>query len=391
MSSSQGLPGPNGIPAALWNMPALAPPPGQIPNFDHPINKDAELIAMNSVFLALMLLSVAIRFINSKDKKFSWDKVMCLIAVMSSISYSATMLSSQSSCSESNTITHRSGLQIGFGRHLWEIRAVTITRENVLRMIQISCLYIISVGFAKLSVLFLYLRFFKVIPTSRALIWFGIAFTIASSFTFLGIEIFQATQCITLERFATASFCTKMSLVVVIQAGTNVFLDFYILVIPLQQVVKLNLTLRKKLGVVALFGIGFTACVVSVIRLAFTIIHMDEEDQFWFAVLTTEPSIVEINVVIIAPCLLFLPAFIKTSKSSLYSLRTRIRSRSRLTSSIKSSLHDRDSFDKKTIVRIQVQVQQQESPELKFLTEADDHLVPTNGNGQRRENGVPPV
>jgi hypothetical protein len=33
---------------------------------------------------------------------------------------------------------------------------------------------------------------------------------------------------------------------------------------------------------------------------------MDEKDLFWCAVLTSELSIVEMNVVIIAPCLLFL-------------------------------------------------------------------------------------
>lgn len=125
-------------------------------------------------------------------------------------------------------------------------------------MNQLSTLYIIAVGFAKLSVLTLYLRFFEVMPTSRILIWLGIAFTTASSFAFLGIEIFQATQCIRLDRFSTASFCTKMPLVVVAQAAINVFLDFYILAIPLQRVLKLKLAVRKKLGVFALFGIGFS-------------------------------------------------------------------------------------------------------------------------------------
>jgi hypothetical protein len=104
------------------------------------------------------------------------------------------------------------------------------------RINQLSTLYIVAVGFAKLSVLTLYLRFFAAMTTSRVLIWVGIVVTIASSFIFLGIEIFQATQCITLGNFATASFCTKIPIVVVGQAAVNVLLDFYILAIPLQQV-----------------------------------------------------------------------------------------------------------------------------------------------------------
>jgi hypothetical protein len=49
-----------------------------------------------------------------------------------------------------------------------------------------------------------------------------------------------------------------MPLVIVAQAAINVFLDFYVLAIPVQQVLKLKLAMRKKLGVIALFGIGFS-------------------------------------------------------------------------------------------------------------------------------------
>ena len=157
--------------------------------------------------------------------------------------------------------------------------------------------------------------------------------------------------------------------IVVIQAAINVFLDFYILVIPLQQVLKLQLAMRKKLGVAALFGIGFSwvdvkdscdgslqylrACVVNTVRLAFTIMHIHEPDQFWSAVLTSELSIVEINVVIIAPCLLFLPAFISTSEKGLSSLRSRILSRSRLVESKESSVHDENGHGNGSTVKVQ--------------------------------------
>jgi hypothetical protein len=124
-------------------------------------------------------------------------------------------------------------------------------------MNQLSTLYIVPVSFAKLSVLTLYLRLFEVMPRSRMLIWVLIAFTLASSFAFLGIEIFQATQCIRLDTFLTASFCTRMPLVIVAQSAINVFLDFYILAIPVQQVLKLKLAMRKKLGVVTLFNTNF--------------------------------------------------------------------------------------------------------------------------------------
>jgi alpha-D-ribose 1-methylphosphonate 5-triphosphate diphosphatase PhnM len=55
-----------------------------------------------------------------------------------------------------------------------------------------------------------------------------------------------------------------------------------------------------------------------------------------------------------------LPAFLKTSKSSLYSLRSRLPGRSRFADSKESSLSDRISYDKDNVVKIQVQQQQQQ-------------------------------
>jgi hypothetical protein len=131
--------------------------------------------------------------------------------------------------------------------------------------------------------------------------------------------------------------------------------------------------------------------VVSVVRLAFTILHMDEKDLFWSAVLTSELSIVEMNVVIIAPCLLFLPAFLKTSKSSLYSLRSRLLGRSRFADSKESSLRDRISYDKDNAVKIQVQQQQQQQQQqdqgLTFITEADSHSAHSTGSAGKVGSG----
>jgi hypothetical protein len=76
INCTEGPVGPHGIALALWNLPALLPPPGRKPNFDHPENKDTQIIIMNSVFLALMLISVAVRFLNSKpqERQVTWDK-----------------------------------------------------------------------------------------------------------------------------------------------------------------------------------------------------------------------------------------------------------------------------------------------------------------------------
>lgn len=67
--------GPGGIPLSVWNLPALAPPEGRVPNFDHPESRATELIILNTIFIALTALAVIVRFIARRDSKdvVGWD------------------------------------------------------------------------------------------------------------------------------------------------------------------------------------------------------------------------------------------------------------------------------------------------------------------------------
>jgi|SRR5690242_1055938 len=128
-------------------MPALPPPAGKTPNFDHPEYKDTELIIMNSVFLALMRLPLPCVVLTVKIGQSAGTKVCCHFGVAT---YRADQISVEYRCSRGihlpqrnyviksvlrtflGSVSDRLGLSIGYGKHLWEIRAVTITRENLL-------------------------------------------------------------------------------------------------------------------------------------------------------------------------------------------------------------------------------------------------------------------
>ncbi|USP75531.1 hypothetical protein yc1106_02805 [Curvularia clavata] len=199
-------------------------------------------------------------------------------------------------------LTRAPGLNIGYGRHLWDIRAVTLTHSRVLRFSQLSTLYIIGICFAKLSVLLMYLRFFEVVDFTRHLIYFGIFLTLFTSAAFIGHGIAQTVVCINVSA-VTNKFCQAVSKVVIAQASVNVAMEFYILMIPLQQVYKLNMDSQRKLGLAAVFGIGLVACIASALRLGWSVRNLHEPDILWAAALISEMSIVEMNTAIIAPCL----------------------------------------------------------------------------------------
>jgi hypothetical protein len=123
-------------------------------------------------------------------------------------------------------------------------------------MNQMSMAYCIAVCFAKLYVLLLYRRFFQVVELTNLLIWSGIIFNIVITLVFMGFVIAQAVECLGLEGLGK-SFCTNVGKITTSQAAINVFLDFYILFIPLQQVYRLRVSPKRKLGVAAIFSLGF--------------------------------------------------------------------------------------------------------------------------------------
>ena len=62
--------------------------------------------------------------------------------------------------------------------------------------------------------------------------------------------------------------------------------DFVILILPLVAIWRLNIPMRRKLGVAAVFATGLFACMASVCRLAFTLKIFHDPD-ISYAILQT--------------------------------------------------------------------------------------------------------
>lgn len=70
-----------GIPdSVLAQTPAMQPPNGTTPNFVDPVSRDTALIALNAVFLALMVPVVAVRLYGKAHTvhKIGWEDCRCL-------------------------------------------------------------------------------------------------------------------------------------------------------------------------------------------------------------------------------------------------------------------------------------------------------------------------
>ena len=101
----------------------------------------------------------------------------------------------------------------------------------------------------------LYLRIFAVKQTMRYWIWAGIGLQVvvytATTACAIAIEI----VC-TPESAGKNSFCENQYKNVVFQGVFSFVTDFYVLILPIKLVLDLQLSPRRKIGVMILFGTG---------------------------------------------------------------------------------------------------------------------------------------
>ncbi|KAI1333984.1 hypothetical protein F5Y15DRAFT_430234 [Xylariaceae sp. FL0016] len=183
----------------------------------------------------------------------------------------------------------------GTGRHI-------IVVENY-RMYKILGLcseifYFEAIAFVKLSILSLY---WSIFPNRafRLWLWTVSAFVSAWAIAFSLSTIFQCIPLSYLWNSEQKGYCINYGYLQLSSGIINIITDFLILALPLPIIWKLNITKHKKWQVSLTLAIGCTACLVSVVRLAYAQ-TLGGVDGSWDGVPLTYISIVEVTVGILA-------------------------------------------------------------------------------------------
>lgn len=110
---------------------------------------------------------------------------VCLLAAAASIVHSGLMLGS---------------IQLGFGYHMWDMRASELLDENHIRLLNSTALvYPIVIFLVKLSMVLMYLRIFSIDIRVRTTIYVGIAVVAAVHATALGLQVGSEVLCVNEE------------------------------------------------------------------------------------------------------------------------------------------------------------------------------------------------
>ncbi|KAF7502951.1 hypothetical protein GJ744_004797 [Endocarpon pusillum] len=180
---------------------------------------------------------------------WGWDDYTCILAAVGALVHMTVYMQM---------------FKVGFRRHLWDIPAALLSSTRDRRILSANgIVYSFTIGFAKLSILLLYLCLFKVDRGLRLAIYLGIAF-IAMYYTAIGgAAIASMVKCVGFGRSSTG-FCSYYEKpVVVMSTVMHVVTDCYILALPLPCVMKLKLSLRRRIGVLVVFGCGIVVVEIN--------------------------------------------------------------------------------------------------------------------------------
>lgn len=146
----------------------------------------------------------------------------------------------------------------GLGRDVWTMSFDKIT-AFVRWLYILEILYFFQMTLLKLTLLFFFLRIF---PRGmvRNLIKGSIAFTVLYGVTFVIVAIFQCRPIshywINWDKEHKDGQCININALAWSNAIISIVLDVWMLVLPLWQVFRLQLTWRKKLSVAVMFLVG---------------------------------------------------------------------------------------------------------------------------------------
>ncbi|KAG8534296.1 uncharacterized protein KY384_001140 [Bacidia gigantensis] len=159
-----------------------------------------------------------------------------------------------------------------FGLHAWDTKFNDYTKKRLV-----------------LSVLILYLNLFGLIKWLRYNAYVFISITgIVYCITAVLFVVFCGPEDgysrLSYLKGATSPKCNQAHGLVYAQAIVNILSDLYLFILPLPVVCSLQMPCKKKLEVAAMFSTGLSACIASVLGLAYRILAFQSADTEWTTV-----------------------------------------------------------------------------------------------------------
>ncbi|EUC40598.1 hypothetical protein COCMIDRAFT_108368, partial [Bipolaris oryzae ATCC 44560] len=260
---------------------------------DEPVrNRGKSFRTIHVAFFALALTAIAIRWtVYAAYDRIHWIQeanmvvVLALNIVFFVICYRMTFT--------------------GLGQDLWKVSFSDIT--YTLRLFWISgCTYFALITFVKLQFLLFYLQIFPD-KRFRRIVFCVITFNLISMVAFIFASIFFCSP-VSLawtqwDREHTGKCSSNKNTLSYANASISILLELVALALPIPEIWKLQLSLKKKIGVLLMFSVGVFVTIVSILRLRAFTYFANTRNVTWDFTEASLWSIIEWEVGIICSCM----------------------------------------------------------------------------------------
>ncbi|KAI1744596.1 hypothetical protein F4680DRAFT_443871 [Xylaria scruposa] len=214
-----------------------------------------QIFIIDVVFITLDILFLALRFWSARiaRRKLSLDDLAVVIAFMM-----MAVLSGSGYW----------GIFNGLGKHITTLTPEQLTIQVKLLLI-CEFTYLLGVAFIKLSMLFLYHRIYTT-PTFKRWVYFVIVLDVIYIIAFIPIFL---TNCIPLSQYwdpKPTGWCRDTVISDSATVAGNLLLDIFVLGLPLPVLWRLQMSVRDKITVTAMFSIGIVTVALVLWRLGVT-------------------------------------------------------------------------------------------------------------------------
>ncbi|TGO17536.1 hypothetical protein BPAE_0423g00020 [Botrytis paeoniae] len=292
--------------SVLITIPAGTPPPGVQSLSENPETLQPVIIAVCSLFFALMLMCCAIRtwtkLMIMRPVKLRWNDLTWLLALLTSITcYVIIMIS----------VT---GLGT-VGLHTWDYSLARLfTNYNGVGFIIPTWNTPLAFGLVKLTIWLTYIEIFTSMRWVRICCYIGAAITFLWYFPVVIATLVWTTpprgENFVYSLISDGIFTTQKLTIPI--AAVGLALDVFLFVIPLLAVSKLHMATKKKLGVGLIFATGALAIMASILSIIYRVRLNQILDNTWALVPVFILTLAELFIGMIIACTWHMSKFFRT-------------------------------------------------------------------------------
>ncbi|KAI1346165.1 hypothetical protein F5Y01DRAFT_322061 [Xylaria sp. FL0043] len=289
----------------ILNSSALAPPPGTIPNLDHPPNQNALSLAVTTLCFSISTLAILIatyaRYKRAKRPCYEDFFVLASYGLIVGVTY----------------CLYEGQAGIGLFVHQWNVRVRDLAGAFYLVHVG-SILYSVAIMLLKVAILLQWIRLF--VPretkgsfywTSHLLLWMNV----------LLYSVIVITICASCKPFAklwdptlSGTCSADRGIIDIATAVTNLVSDVIILLLPQQIIWKLKLKTQRKIGIAFVFCVGILAIISAAFRMHASIRFFTSKDKTYQVSSAALWGIAELTCGVLIYCVPSIPGIIRDSR-----------------------------------------------------------------------------